>query len=151
MTDNSNEIDQAERVRRLQARRAASGRTLVPTAAMSAAMSAEPEAMTPVARTRSAAPRRHHPAAATRWLLGGLSLVSFFTIAGTVAAANVSAVSASAPIVTPVTANVVATTPVPSNAPTAATPGTAASATKANTASASTSTANASNTKTRGS
>lgn len=141
MTDNSNEIDQAERIRRLQARRAASGHTPAPAAAMTAEPS---ELATPIARTRSAAPRRQHPAARTRWILGGLSVLSFFTIAGTVGAANVGSASAAAPVVTPVTANAVATTPAASNAPTAAT-----ATTKATTAA--TSTAHTSNTKTHGS
>lgn len=94
MTDHSNEIDPAERIRQLQARRAASGRT---------------------PRTPK---RRGHPAAATRWLLGGLSIVSFVGIAGTVAVASsppAATVSAPAATAAPVSA-AVAATPVPAKA-----------------------------------
>lgn len=58
MTDPANDADRAERIRRLQERRATPAR------------------------------KRRHPAAATRWLLGGLSVASFFTIAGTVTVAG---------------------------------------------------------------
>ena len=58
MTDPGTDADRAERIRRLQERRAAPAR------------------------------KRRHPAAGTRWLLGGLGIASFFTIAGSVAVAN---------------------------------------------------------------
>ena len=46
-------------------------------------------------RARPAEPdrRRRHPAAASRWLLGGLSVASFFAIAGTVANASANSVA----------------------------------------------------------
>jgi hypothetical protein len=75
MTD---ELDQAERIRRLRERRAASP--------------GQRGAAAPATRAR-----RRHPAAATRWLLGGLSVASFFTIAGTIAAANVNSVGTAQP------------------------------------------------------
>ncbi len=65
MTDGTNPEERAERIRQLQARRASSAGTK----------------------------KRRHPAAATRWLLGGLSIASFFTIAGSVAVANQSTVA----------------------------------------------------------
>jgi hypothetical protein len=73
-----------------------------------------------VTPTRAKKPtRRRHPATATRWLLGGLSVASFLAIAGTVTAANQTNVSNGA-IVSPVAA-----TPESS---TSATPTTSASA-----------------------
>ena len=128
MTDDST-IDPAERIARLQARRAASGR---PPRAAPARTGDDTPTTAPVATSRApgrTAPaarpgrrRRSHPAAATRWLLGGLSIASFFGIAGTVAAANVAnTTSAAAPVA--------ATAPAAST-PTAATP-VAASATSA--------------------
>lgn len=105
--------EQAERIRRLQERRAASTR--------SAAPRAQTHRVAPAPTTSDAAgpvraakpPRRRHPAAATRWLLGGLSIASFFTIAGTVAVANQANLS------TPAAVSSVAATPT---APAAATP-----------------------------
>jgi len=74
---------------------------------------------------------RQHPAAATRWLLGGLSIASFFGIGGAVAAANLNATTATtaasgttaaapatpAPAVTPATPRVTNATKVATNAP----------------------------------
>ena len=94
MTDpTTNESEAAERIRRLQERRTASS----PKARVRPA-AATPTGGTPTAgATRKAAPsrrtRRPHPAAATRWLLGGLSLASFFGIGGAVAAANLNSVA----------------------------------------------------------
>lgn len=98
MTEHSNDLDAAERIRRLQQRRAAAGRVARPSriADTAPASTMEP-AESPAARTRHAPHRRSHPAAATRWLLGGLSVASFFGIAGTVAAANVHSIATSAP------------------------------------------------------
>jgi voltage-gated potassium channel Kch len=126
MTDDTT-IDPAERIARLQARRAASGR---PPRAARAGTAEDSPASTPRAPGRTAPParrggrRRAHPAAATRWLLGGLSVASFFGIAGTVAAANVAnTTSAAAPA--PATASAAT-----ASTPAAATP-VAASATSA--------------------
>jgi hypothetical protein len=69
MTDQRDEMERAERIRRLQARRAAS----------------------------TQAPKRGHPAAATRWTLAGLSVASFFTIAGAVAVADQTPVGSTQP------------------------------------------------------
>ena len=78
MAEASNTNDQAERLRRLQERRAASGRsTRTATVAAGSAPSA-PQAGT----------RRRHPAAATRIFLAGLSVTSFFAVGGAIAVAN---------------------------------------------------------------
>lgn len=122
MAEHTNDIDQAERVRQLQARRAAAGRT--PRASTNASDPRTTRETAPSAgsRPRNPSQRRRHPAAATRWLLGGLSIASFFGIAGTVAAANVHAVA------TPVAAPLTAATPAApastgtATAPAAATP-----------------------------
>lgn len=117
MAEHTNDIDPAERVRQLQARRAASGRTPRPTNASDPRTTHETAAPTAGSRPRNASPRRRHPAAATRWLLGGLSIASFFGIAGTVAAANVHGVA------TPVAAPLTAAAPAaPASTATAATP-----------------------------
>ena len=84
MTDPTNDDAQAERIRRLQERRAGSAAPRVPSARAATA-------------PRNRTPRRRHPAAPTRWMLAGLSIFSFFGIAGTIAAANVSAVATAAP------------------------------------------------------
>jgi hypothetical protein len=140
MTDRGNEIDPAERIRQLQARRAASGRSPRATASTRvAAADARGPATLTAAPSKRAKPRRRHPAAATRWLLGGLSIVSFVGIAGTVAAATPSAsVAASAP----------ATIASPPAAATAATPVTSKATSATSTAS---TTAQAPHTTTRGS
>jgi hypothetical protein len=151
MTDRSNDIDPAERIRQLQARRAASGRSQ---RAVAVASTAPADALAPAgvcARRSEPGPRtpkqrRRHPAAATRWLLGGLSIASFFGIAGTVAAANVSSVAT--PAATAVTASAPATNALGTVAQAAATPVTS-KATHA--ASASTSTARVAHTTTGGS
>ncbi len=118
---NDDTTDPAERIARLQARRAASGRSPDPARPRTGDDTAAP-GVAPRAPGRTGPParggrRRSHPAAATRWLLGGLSVASFFGIAGTVAAANVAtttaAVAAPAPATAP--ASTIAT-------PTAATP-----------------------------
>jgi hypothetical protein len=129
MTDRTNDIDQAERIRRLQERRAASSGSRRPATPRTVSSATAPMADAPAARppsTRSPAAgrkRRRHPAAASRWLLAGLSLASFFTIAGTVAVANVNSV-ATPPASTPTA--VVATPALPATQ--AATPATAAPA-----------------------
>ncbi len=98
MTEHSNQLDAAERIRRLQERRAASGRApRTNRVADAAPASAQQPADPPAVRARTSRQRRSHPAAATRWLLGGLSVASFFGIAGTVAAANVHSLAASSP------------------------------------------------------
>ena len=134
MTDPANAIDQAERIRRLQERRAASGRPPRDAAPRAELQGGEGGAL-PAAAPRRPRPRRRHPAAATRWLLGGLSVASFFTIAGTVAVANLgsgtaaqptppAAQVAAAPVVAaPVVAAPVAAAPPPSvSAPSVAAP-----------------------------
>ena len=126
MTDEANEIDQAERIRRLQERRAASARARRPdpatpevgptTRETAAARSTRPASTGPASTARR---RRPHPAAGTRWLLGGLSVASFFTIAGTIAAANINAVNSAQPaaptpaasVATPTAATAAAATP----------------------------------------
>ena len=112
MDERPNVIDQAERIRRLQERRAASGRSR-PTASdgASAAMATEP-------RTSS---RRRHPAAGTRIFLAGLSVSSFFAVAGAIGLAHRSTSS----VQTVSAANPAGT---PSSAGAAATPGTASAA-----------------------
>ena len=92
MTDEMTAADRAERIRRLQERRAG-------TATRTAAGTT----------TRGATkPRRRHPAMATRIFLAGLSAASFFTIAGSVAVAN-GGTSSAAP--TPVAATPVVVLP----------------------------------------
>src|SRR5664279_656482 len=85
--------DQAERIRRLQERRAASGRAkpapstaAADTGMVSASASASP-GPAPGPAPRPAA-RRRHPAAASRILLAGLSVASFFSVGGAIALAN---------------------------------------------------------------
>lgn len=95
MTDTPYSDDQAERLRRLQERRAASGRTRPP---RDVGRDADGDADRNVDRDVSArsAPvvtppkraRRRHPAAATRILCAGLSVTSFFAVAGAIAVAN---------------------------------------------------------------
>jgi hypothetical protein len=104
--------DHEERIRRLQERRAASSGTRGGTVALGPAKSARPA-------------RRQHPAAATRWLLGGLSIASFFTIAGTVAVADQARLDRAASV------SSVSSTPA---APTSATPAPSASTTSRTTA-----------------
>lgn len=94
MPDNPHQLDQAERIRRLQERRAASGRTPRPVATASTPVSDTGTATTLSAQPRNARQRRPHPAAATRLLLAGLSVASFFAIGGTVAVANLRSVAA---------------------------------------------------------
>lgn len=119
MTDHTNDLEQAERIRRLQERRAASSGSRRPTA---------PRTGSPAtSRTKT---KRQHPAAATRWMLAGLSVASFFTIAGTVAVANVNAAAptpASTPtavVAVPTAASTQAATPAAATpaAPTQAAP-----------------------------
>ncbi len=151
MTDHGKDVDPAERVRQLQARRAAAGRTRRPVAGASRSSDAvEPVAAGPAAAGPSPGPRggtrrRHHPAAASRWLLGGLSVASFFGIAGTIAAANVASVAAPAPTA--------ATSAAPASATGSSTPAAATPvATKATSAKpASSGTARVAHTTTRGS
>lgn len=90
MTDRANDLDPAERIRRLQERAAASRAT-----------------------PRQPGKRRHHAAPATRWLLGGLSVASFFTIAGTVAVASANTF----PNPAPTSANTTPTPPTAARAP----------------------------------
>ena len=137
MNDHTDDIDQADRIRRLQARRAAAAGDRRPVAVTSN----EPAgAGSAAARSRQPKPRRRHPAAATRWLLGGLSIASFFGIAGTVAVANVSTVAAPA----------TATAPTPAANSTSA-PATPAAAKASSATSTATSTAQTPHTTTRGS
>jgi hypothetical protein len=101
-----NANDQAERLRRLQERRAASGR---PTRTPQAGDGSAPAS--PQARAR-----RKHPAAATRVFLAGLSVTSFFAVGGAIAVANRAAQ----------TTRTVAATPGTNAARTSATAGSAA-------------------------
>jgi hypothetical protein len=81
MNDNPLTNDAAERLRRLQERRAASGRPS-PTPSNTDGSTATPPAA-PSTRTR-----RRHPAATTRIVLAGLSVTSFFSVATAIAVAN---------------------------------------------------------------
>lgn len=112
MDERPNVIDQAERIRRLQERRAASGRSR-PTASdgASAATATAP-------RTSS---RRRHPAAGTRIFLAGLSVSSFFAVAGAIGLAHRSTSSVQ-------TVSAANPAGIPSSAGLAATPGTASAA-----------------------
>jgi hypothetical protein len=104
MTETPNSNDQAERLRRLQERRAASGRTSPPRSVDAGSTPAAPQPKRA---------RRRHPAAATRILLAGLSVTSFFAVGGAIAVAN-----RTARVAQPVTAAI----------PAARTPGTPATA-----------------------
>jgi hypothetical protein len=98
MADNSHDRDQAERLRRLQERRAASGRAGRLAATTPESGAPEPDAVTATRlspQPRNTLQRRPHPAAATRVLLAGLSVASFFAIGGTVAVANLKSIAAS--------------------------------------------------------
>jgi hypothetical protein len=110
MTDHDIEQQRAERIRRLQARR--------PAATPRATADGEGGDSSP--RSAVAHRRRGHPAAATRWLLAGVSVASFFTIAGAVAVADQTAAGSPQTVTTtapPVTANpVVPVTPAPVSA-----------------------------------
>ena len=108
MTEAPNSSDQAERLRRLQERRAASGRTRSPRSVDAGA--------TPAAEQPKRA-RRRHPAAATRILFAGLSVTSFFAVGGAIAVANSTA---------RVAQSVAAAIPATTTAGTPATAGTAA-------------------------
>ncbi|MGZ4734978.1 MAG: hypothetical protein ACXV8R_05190 [Acidimicrobiia bacterium] len=143
MTDRTPDIDPAERVRQLQARRAAAGSSRRPsTVARTASGTHQPGAATRAATgPQSTRQRRRHPAAATRWLLGGLSIASFFGIAGTVALANVNSVAAPTPT------NIASSAPATSNTPASATPVTSKSTSTAG----ATSTARVAHTTTHGS
>ena len=81
MTETPNANDQAERLRRLQERRAASGRS-------SRAADCERSRLDARPRPSRRRTRRRHPAAATRILLAGLSVTSFFSVASAIAVAN---------------------------------------------------------------
>ncbi|MBK5289357.1 MAG: hypothetical protein JJE46_12930 [Acidimicrobiia bacterium] len=111
MTDlTANDSEAAERIRRLQERRAASSpaarvRPATATAAAGSSATGGPRKATPASRTR-----RPHPAAATRWLLGGLSIASFFGIGGAVAAANLNSAATAATSASATTAGAVAST-----------------------------------------
>jgi len=75
MDNISNQSDQAERIRALQARRAASARSRpTPSTEMSSIGATAPRR----------APRRRHAAAGTRIFLAGLSVSSFFAVAGAI-------------------------------------------------------------------
>ncbi len=93
MTDRSSDLDRAERIRRLQDRRAGSARSRSTTRSTSTAQTADAPGSVST-RKRS---RRRHPAAGTRWALAGLSVASFCTIAGTVAVADGSGVAGAQP------------------------------------------------------
>src|SRR4051812_29387448 len=107
MTDDTNDNARAERIRRLQERR---GTTAVPRVANATG--------TPTGPAPAPRGRRRHPAAATRWMLAGLSIASFFGIGGTIIAANRANVAA-APAANPSPA---ATNAAPAAQPTSATP-----------------------------
>ncbi len=128
MTEPMDTNDQAERIRRLQERRAASGRSRVartagdPAQAAGASTGATAPRRAPTPGKR----RRRHPAAATRILLAGLSVASFFTIGGSVMLAqnNAATVAQTTPTVAG-SAGTNATVPSSTAAGTSATPATA--------------------------
>lgn len=128
MTDDLTAADRAERIRRLQERRAGtSARTAPrPSTTINAATEAPARPATSRSAGNRAKPRRRHPAAATRIMLAGLSVASFLGIAGSVALAS-GATTAAAP--TPVAATPAAAVPASANATAAvgATPAQAAS------------------------
>jgi hypothetical protein len=112
MSDNREPIDQAERLRRLQERRAASSRrpsTTSPTT----------EGRDTTAGPRPAA-RRRHPAKASRIFLAGLSVASFFGIGGSMLLAGNNTASVATPTVAAVQPSTNATA-APTTAKTAAT------------------------------
>jgi hypothetical protein len=84
MTESTNDIDQAERIRRLQERRAASGKSRA-AVTRSTVAAANPARGASPARQRA---RRRHPAKGTRILLTGLSVASFFGIGGSLLVAS---------------------------------------------------------------
>ena len=84
MTEPTNDIDQAERIRRLQERRAASGKSRAAAARTSVAVATPATGESP-SRQRA---RRRHPAKGSRILLAGLSVASFFGIGGSLLLAN---------------------------------------------------------------
>ncbi len=88
MTDQREPIDQAERLRRLQERRAASTKS----------PSTKGQGTSSGARARA---RRRHPAGASRIFLAGLSVASFFGIGGTMLLAGNNAASVATPAVAP--------------------------------------------------
>ena len=94
MTETPNPNDQAERLRRLQERRAASSRSnRTPPAGAGSTPTLQP----------SKKSGRRHPAAATRIFLAGLSVTSFFAVGGAIAVANHPAAVQSVAAATPVT------------------------------------------------
>lgn len=114
MTDQGTTDTQAERIRRLQERRAGSTPTRSTQARSTQARSTQ---------TRGGKRKRRHPAAASRVLLAGLSLTSFFTIGGSLVLAgnnqsavvqSVSAPATSAASATPVTGATPVTKALPS-------------------------------------
>jgi hypothetical protein len=116
MAETPNTNDQAERLRRLQERRAASGRSnRTPTDGAGSSPAAP----------QSKRARRRHPAAATRVVLAGLSVTSFFAVGGAIAVANRPAqVAQTAAAATPITKTI----GTPSTAGTAAQPAAATNA-----------------------
>jgi hypothetical protein len=110
MTD----IDQAERLRRLQQRSAAAKAAKQPGANRDAPATSKP--------------RRRHPAAATRTMLAGLSVASFLTIGGgLLATQNATTTIAASPsnvagqvVATPASATTSATTATPATPTTSA-------------------------------
>jgi hypothetical protein len=133
MTERPENADQAERIRRLQERRAASSRSRDGGTQERSTAAVNPTAAT-VARPASPTGRnrRRHPAGASRILLAGLSVASFFTIGGSLMLAqnNAATVSQATPAVVGQVA-ITGTTTSPATSATSATP--AAAATKAST------------------
>ena len=116
MTEIPNPNDQAERLRRLQERRAASSRSnRIPTDSAGSTPTPSPSKS-----------RRRHPAAATRIFLAGLSVTSFFAVGGAIAVANHPAAVQTVAAATPVNgAGTPATSGTKSTAGAAAQPATA--------------------------
>ncbi len=120
MTERTNDIDQAERIRRLQERRAASGKSRVAATRSTVAAAKTATGASP-ARQQA---RRRHPAKGTRILLAGLSVASFFGIGGSLLLASNNAT-------TVVQTAMPAATPAASNGAVSATPATTSTGTHA--------------------
>ncbi len=128
MTDPTNDRDRAERIRRLQERRA----TPAPAKPTARSTNSAQVSAASISASLPNRPRQRHPAAATRWLLAGLSVGSFLAIGGTVAAANRANLAVAQPASS---VSSTGTTAVANSTgqPTAATPATPRAATNATT------------------
>ena len=96
MTEHADNTDQAERIRRLQERRAASSASRAARTQSRSTEAVKPTAATAARPARTTGrKRRRHPAGASRILLAGLSVASFFTIGGSLMLAQNNAATVS--------------------------------------------------------